>query len=224
MSNPTSSPTMAFDSDQASDAHLDPTPDFLSIERRRFASDRHGLRQLGRVLDLITTRSLVKFTEMITGDPLLRQILIADTYQDSYVGRMERAAQAALAHAETRSHEHEALFAAALVAHLPERIRSYGLASGTQEVPGWLRRCDYFMNSALTRLHSSDAAQSVIVFGALGVTLPKNVNDLHSSRLERIVRQAWMQADAEGADPADRSRPADPSDSSDPSNPRYSTL
>ena len=91
----------------------------LEAERRQFASDRRGIRQLGMALDRLTTRSLRKFAELITGDPLLRQVLISPTFKNSYVDVMEGAALAAASQARPQSE--------------PRRLR--GVPVGAQACP-----------------------------------------------------------------------------------------
>ena len=180
-----------------------PTPshDVLQAERRQFASDRSSIRQLGLTLDRLATRSLRKFAELITGDPLLRQVLIYRTPENSYAALMARAGHGAASHLAVRPHEQEALYAAALVARIPDWIALHGVRcrSGllnlpeSTDLPALLRRCDYFFNSALLRLHTSDPRSAAVVFSALGVTHPSQVNHLHSDRLAAIVRQAWQE-------------------------------
>ena len=186
-----------------------PTPnhDVLQAERRQFASDRSSLRQLGLTLDRLTTRSLRKFAELITGDPLLRQVLIYRTPENSYAALMARAGHGAASHPAVRPHEQEALYAAALVARIPDWIALHGVRcrSGLLDLPdlpdspdspalsALLRRCNYFFNSALMRLHTSDPRSAPVVFSALGVTHPSQVDHLHSDRLAAIVRQAWQE-------------------------------
>ena len=183
-----------------------PTPnhDVLQAERRQFASDRSSLRQLGLTLDRLATRSVRKFVELITGDPLLRQVLICRTPENSYAALMARAGHGAASHPAVRPHEQEALYAAALVARIPDWIALHGVRcrSGLPDSPdlpdspalsALLRRCDYFINSALLRLHTSDPRSAAVVFSALSVTHPSQVDHLHSDRLAAIVRQAWQE-------------------------------
>lgn len=197
MNNSTST-AMSDATDSHTDSHssADPelTEEFLAAEHRLFASERHGLRQLERLYSLITNPNLLRFLKTITTEPLMCRALIADAHDDSYIDRMERAARAALAHRETRTREQEALFVAALVARLQERILSCREVLGIEDLPDCQRRCESFLNAALIRLKTDDPVQARTVFNALGFVLLEQIDDLYSARLEQIVAYGWSQA------------------------------
>ena len=179
--------------------------EFLEAERQRFAFARQGIRAMGLAIHTLTNSGLRKFCQFVFGDPLVRQVVIYPFYPismvapvigKSYASLMAGAAQAAASHPGVRPHEQEALYAAALVANLPQWVHRYSDYCGTDDVLTSARRVNYFMDSALTGLHTSDPAQAAVVFRALGITLARHVNELQSDRLASMVRQAWRDAQA----------------------------
>lgn len=168
-----------------------------SAERTALASDRLGIRLLGLALEQIRLRSLRKFAELITGDPVLRQALVSchqGTYHASFVHKV---AHTAAQHSTLRAEEQEAVYAAALVSRIPEIALTYALdhnrrnRKGRIDLPALQRRCDYFLASALKRLQTSDPTQACVVMRALGIAHLEQVDHLHSDRLPAVLRDAW---------------------------------
>ena len=128
--------------------------------------------------------------------PLYPFSTVAPVMEQSYASLMAGAAQAAASHPGVRPHEQEALYAAALVANLPQWVHRYGDRCGTADVPTLERRVHYFRGSALMKLHTGDPVPASVVFRGLGITLAQHINDLYSDRLASMVRQAWRDTQA----------------------------
>ena len=171
--------------------------ELLPSTREQMSADLLGNRLLTLALDGIHTRSLQRFAGTLCGDPPLRQVLVSLLGGCYHASLMRQAASVAAAHPQVHAHEREAVYAATLVARLPEMVRVPGAGRGNER-PGaapdasvLADRCDSFTAAALRRLRISNAAQAAVVFSALGWTEPARLNDLHSDRLAAIVRAAW---------------------------------
>ena len=179
---------------------------FTSAAREQLAADRLGNRMLVLALEGINCRSLRQFADTIAGDPPLRQVLIARHGDCYHASLMQQAATVATRHRLIRAPELDAVYAATLIARLPDMVQIFA----TEHCPAptepglegpllalLVRRCDFFTWSALRRLRISNPAQAAVVFSALGWTEPAQLNDLHSDRLASIVREAWRSVEAE---------------------------
>lgn len=175
-------------------------------ERELLGADRIGNRMLGLALEAISCRSLRQFVDTLAGDPPLRQVLISRHGGRYHSSVMQQAATAATRHPRLRKHELDAVYAATLIARVPDMISAYaaehcpapvGSALEAPLVAHLARRCDFFTHAALRRLRISDPVQAAVVFDALGWTEPARLNDLHSDRLASIVRESWRSAEAD---------------------------
>ena len=174
----------------------------LPSEREQMSADLLGNRLLTLALDGIHTRSLQRFAGTLCGDPPLRQVLVSLLGGCYHASLMRQAASVAAAHPQVHAHEREAVYAATLVARLPEMVevkgegRSNDRPGGAPDASVLADRCAFFTASALRRLRISNPAQAAVVFSALGWTEPERLNDLHSDRLAGIVREAWAAVEA----------------------------
>ena len=179
---------------------------FASSERSLLGADRIGNRMLGLALESIRCRSLRQFIDTLAGDPPLRQVLISRHGDCFHASLMQQAATVATRHRLIRAPELDAVYAAALIARLPDMVRVYAAEYGPAPVEPALeapllallvRRCDFFIHAALRRLRITDPAQAAVVFDALGWSEPARLDDLHSDRLASIVREAWHSVEAQ---------------------------
>ena len=174
----------------------------LPSEREQMSSDLLGNRLLTLALESINTRSLQRFAGTLCGDPPLRQVLVSLLGGCYHASLMRQAASVAAAHPQVHVQEREAVYAATLVARLPEMVqvqgdgRSSDRPGGAPDASVLADRCDFFTTAALRRLRISDAAQAAVVYSALGWAEPTRLNDLHSDRLSGVVRSAWEAVEA----------------------------
>ena len=176
--------------------------ELLPSTREQMSADLLGNRLLTLALDGIHTRSLQRFAGTLCGDPPLRQVLVSLIGGCYHASLMRQAASVAAAHPQVQEKEREAVYAATLVARLPEMVqvqedgRSSDRPGGAPDASVLADRCAFFTASALRRLRISNPAQAAVVFSALGWTEPERLNDLHSDRLAGIVREAWAAVEA----------------------------
>jgi hypothetical protein len=177
----------------------------LLPESERLGRDRLGGRLLHMTLARVQTSSLRQFLHQITGDPLLRQIVIARHSGCFNVAMMGRAAHRAMANAQVHAHEKNAVFTAALIARLGDMAHAWvqqGVPSGAWNwtgpgsAPELQRRWQYFLGSAWRGLQSSDPQNAALVGQALGLAAPEGADDLHGAgaRLQTAVSLGWTQA------------------------------
>ena len=177
----------------------------LLPESERLGRDRFGGRLLQMTLARVPATSLRQFLDQITGDPALRQIVIARHSGSFNVAMMGRAAYRAMGNAQVHAHEKNAVFTAALIARLGDMAHAWvrqgvnpeaGSWSSPGSAPELQRRWQYFLRSAWRGLQSSDPHNAELVGQALGLAAPEAVDDLHGAgaRLQTAVSLGWTQA------------------------------
>jgi hypothetical protein len=82
----------------------------LQPESERFGMDRFGGRLLQLTLERVQTSSQRQFLDRATGDPTLRQLVIAWHSGCFNVTMMGRAARRAMDNAQVHAHEKKAVF------------------------------------------------------------------------------------------------------------------